>query len=76
MTDLRATLGRDNDRARKALSKLVSQVVLRRNGDRPMAEVQGNVKALLDLDERFGNVGAGRGILSLSPRPRAVRIVA
>jgi hypothetical protein len=59
MTDLRATLGRDNDRARRALSKLVSQVVLRRNGDRLMAEVQGNLKALLDLGERFGNIGAG-----------------
>lgn len=33
LTDLKATLGRDNDRARKALSKLVSQVVLRRHGD-------------------------------------------
>lgn len=59
MTDLKATLGRDNDRARKALSKLVSQVVLRRHGDRLMAEVQGNLKALLDLDESFGNDGAG-----------------
>jgi hypothetical protein len=76
MADLRATLGRNNDRARKALSKLVSQVVLRRNGDRLMAEVQGNLKALLDLGERFGNVGAGRGILPLSPRPRAIRVVA
>jgi hypothetical protein len=66
ITDLKATLGRDNARARKALSRLVNQVVLRRHGDRLMAEVQGNLKALLDLDERFGNAGAGSPTLSLA----------
>jgi hypothetical protein len=65
LADLRIAFGRDNDRARSALRKLVSQVVLRRHGDRIMAEVTGNLKALLDLDEVVENDGAGRGISSL-----------
>jgi hypothetical protein len=76
MTDLRATFGRDNDRARKALSKLVDQVVLRRHGDRLMAEVRGNLKGLLDLEESFGNAGAGRGIFALPKAPVAIGRVA
>jgi hypothetical protein len=30
-----------------------------------MAEVTGNLKGLLDLEETVGNAGAGRGISSL-----------
>lgn len=61
LADLRVTFGRDSDRARSTLRKLVSQVVLRRHGDRLMAEVTGNLNKLLDLDA-VENDGAGRGI--------------
>src|SRR5262249_47340780 len=51
LADLRIAFGRDNDRARSALRKLVSQVVLRRHGDRLMAEVTGNIKDLIAIDD-------------------------
>jgi hypothetical protein len=70
LTDLTATLGRDNDRARMALSRLVDQVVQQRHGDRLMAEVTGNLKSLLDLDESFGEDGAGRPAQALATRFR------
>lgn len=63
LADLRLAFGRDNDRARKALSKLVSELVLRRQGDRLMAEVRGNLRGLMDLDDVVDNAGAGRGFV-------------
>jgi hypothetical protein len=65
LADLRIAFGQDHDRARSVLRKLVSQVVLRRHGDRLMAEVTGNLRALLDIDDVVENDGAGRGISSL-----------
>ena len=65
LADLRIAFGRDNVRGTSAPRKLVSQVVLRCHGDRLMAEVTGNLKDLLDLDEGVENDGAGRGISSL-----------
>jgi hypothetical protein len=72
---LRVAFGRDNERARSALRKLVSQVVLRRHGDRLMAEVTGNLKSLLDLDA-VENDGAGRASQALSQWPLSDPIVA
>ncbi len=62
--DLRGTLGRDTDRARALLTKMVGKVKLRKVGNRLVAEVRGNVLGLLDVEgeERFGSRGAGRGI--------------
>jgi len=75
LADLRVAFGRDNDRARSALRKLVSQVVLRHHGDRLMAEVTGNLKFLLDLDA-VENDGAGSPSTALSSWPLASGMVA
>ncbi len=72
LKDLRGTLGRDTDRARVLLAKLVGHITLRRDGDSLVAELRGNLPALLEMDEPLYNRGAGRGILSLPPRPRAI----
>ena len=61
--------------SQRALSKLVKKVVLRRHGDRLRAEVTGNLQALLDLDEAFGNGGAGSPSRSL-PNLRGGYVVA
>ena len=42
---------------------MTSLVVLRRHGNRLMAEGTGNLKALLDLDDAVENDAVGRGIL-------------
>ncbi len=76
LRDLRGTLGTDPDYARGLLVKLIDSITLRKEGDRLFADVRGNITGLLGLDSEYDNHGAGRGILSLSPRPRAVRIVA
>lgn len=61
LQDLRETLDSDTDRARVLLRKLVGKVVLRRDGERLIADLMGNLPGLLNLDEReFGNPGAGR----------------
>lgn len=62
LVDLRGTLGRDTDRARSLLAKMVGQITLKRDGDRLIAELRGNLPALLELDEGLDNPGAGRGI--------------
>lgn len=58
-----ADLGKDTDRARALLAKMVGKVILRRDGDRLIGEVKGNLPGLLDLEgeESFGSGGAGRG---------------
>jgi hypothetical protein len=77
LEDLRGALETDTDRARRLLAKMLGKVTLRREGARLLAEVKGDLLGLLEVDEEmFGKAGAGRGILSLSPRPRAVRVVA
>jgi len=60
--DLRGLLGRDTDHTRSLLAKLIGHVTLRRNGERLVAELRGNLPALLELDEALDNSGAGRGI--------------
>ena len=77
LEDLRGALETDSDRARRLLVKMLGKVTLHRDGARLLADVKGNLRGLLDVDEEvFGRAGAGRGILNESPRPRAVRIVA
>lgn len=48
------------------LVKLVGRIRRRRDGDRLVVELQGNLPALLELDEELYNHGAGSGISSLS----------
>jgi hypothetical protein len=62
LKDLKGSLGRDTERARSLLAKLIGQVTLRRDGDRLVAELRGNLPALLELDDKLYNRGAGRGI--------------
>ena len=74
--DLRATLGTDVEAARLLLQKLIGKVTLRQDGPDLVAEVRANLAEILGGNEVCGRCGAGRGILSLLPRPRAVRVVA
>jgi hypothetical protein len=53
-------LNRDNASARHILAKLIGEVILRRHGDRLVAEFQGNLQGILDLS--CDSSGAGRGI--------------
>lgn len=69
VTDLRATLRTNPDKARRRLARGVRPIVLRRDGPRLCADLEGNLVGVLDLDDStiaprgFGNHGAGRGIL-------------
>lgn len=62
LKDLKGTLGRDTDRARGLLARLVGRIALRRMGDRLVAEMAGNLPGLINLDGCLGKDGAGRGI--------------
>ena len=57
--DLRSILGRDTDRARSMLSRLLGDVTLRPDKRGLVAEVRGNLGLLL---EDVPSNGAGRGI--------------
>lgn len=56
--DLRSVLGRDVERARAMLARLLGEIVLRPDGQGLVAELQGNVTAAVG----FETTGAGRGI--------------
>ncbi len=58
--DLQSVLGRDTDRARFLLSRLLGNVILRPDKQGFVAEVRGNLGVLL---EDVPSIGAGRGIL-------------
>ena len=49
LSDLKGVLNRDNARARHILAKLIGEVILRRHGDRLVAELRGNLHGILDL---------------------------
>ncbi len=59
LKDLRGSLGRNPERARELLAKLLGPITLRRDGDRLLAEMRGNLPALLGMDESLYNRGAG-----------------
>jgi site-specific DNA recombinase len=75
LKDLKGSLGRDTERARSLLAKLIGQVTLRRDGNQLVAELRGNLPAPLELDDKLYNHGARGGILSLPPWPPVVRAV-
>ncbi len=50
LKDLRGSLGRNPERARELLAKLLGPITLRRDGDRLVAEMKGNLPALLEMD--------------------------
>lgn len=58
LRDLRAVLGRDTERARNLLQRLLGDVVLRADQYGLIAEIRGNLNAAVDVDSD----GAGRGI--------------
>ena len=73
LTDLKGSLGRDTERARSLLAKLIGQVTLRRNGQRLVSELQGNLSGLLELDNQPLYKGGSGGpilIVSAVPAPR------
>ncbi len=75
--NLRATLETNVEQARRLLALALDKVVLVREGRLLVAEITGNFAGVLTLEySPFGSVGAGRGILALSLRPRAARLVA
>ncbi len=78
LNDLKGSLGRDTERARSLLAKLVGQITLRRDGDRLVAELRGNLPALLELDEELYNRGARspvRLLMTSNPPPLVARMV-
>jgi site-specific DNA recombinase len=67
LNDLKGSLGRDTDRARALLAKLIGRVTLRREGQRLVAELQGNLSGLLELDDQpLYKGGSGGPILIVS----------
>ncbi len=60
--ELRATLNHNAERARELLAQLLGPITLRPMGDKLIAELKGNLPALLEMDEALYNCGAGRGI--------------
>lgn len=72
LRDLRAVLGRDTERARNLLQRLLGDVVLRADQYGLIAELRGNLNATVDVDSD----GAGRGILHLPTWRLAWRAVA
>jgi hypothetical protein len=64
--DLRATLGRDTDRARLMLSRLLGDVILRPEKDDLWAEVRRNSRVLVDGVRYVDAVGAGRAVHPVS----------
>jgi hypothetical protein len=62
-------LERDTERARSLLAKLVGPITLRRDGARLIAELRGNLPALVELEDKLYNRGAGRGIRELATWP-------
>ncbi len=67
--DLKGSLGRDTERARSLLAKLIGQVTLRRDGQRLVAELQGNLSGLLELDNQpLYKGGSGDPLLSIPVR--------
>lgn len=60
LCELKQVLNRDNARARRILATLIGEIILRRHGDRLVAELRGNLQGILDLS--CDSSGAGRGI--------------
>jgi predicted S18 family serine protease len=60
LKDLRGSLNRDPERARDLLAKLLGPITLRREGGKLIAEMKGNLPALLRMDgEALYNGGSG-----------------
>ncbi len=60
LRELKESLNRDPERARGLLAKLLGPITLRRDGNRLIAELKGNLPALLRMDgEALYNRGAG-----------------
>ncbi len=82
LRQLRETMGTDVERARALLAKLIGPVILRREGPHLVAEIQGNLEALLGLDDPAavslcgGNHGAGSPSQALASMPPDDIIVA
>lgn len=66
LTDLRTSLRRDPERARGLLGKLLGPITLRRDGDKLVAEMRGNLPALLEVEgEALYNPGSPNPLRTL-----------
>jgi hypothetical protein len=59
LRDLKATFDTDPDHARVLLSRLIGEVTLRRQGAQLIAELQGNLVGLLEMEDQVGNLVPG-----------------
>jgi hypothetical protein len=82
VTDLRATLATNPDKARRLLARGVRRIVLRRDGPRLWADLEGDLAGVLGLEDTttaprgFGNHGAGSPSPPLYSWPLATGAVA
>ncbi len=75
LSELRV-LGRDIARARRILANLIGEVILRRHGDRPVAELRGNLQGILGLSCDSSGAGSPSRHFSTTPLlPLVARIV-
>jgi hypothetical protein len=65
--DLKGSLGCDPERARELLAKLLGPITLRRDGDKLIAEMRGNLPVLLEMEgEVLYNPGSPKGLQTTS----------
>ncbi len=62
LRDLKGSLETDPDAARDMLATLIGRVQLRRQGDRLVAEMRGNLPGILGVDEQFVSVVPEEGL--------------
>jgi hypothetical protein len=53
LSDLKESLGRHNERGRSLLANLVDPISPKRDGDRMVAELRGNLPAMLELEDEL-----------------------
>lgn len=64
LRDLQSVVGKEPDRARVILQKLIGDVTLQPNKEGLEAVLRGNVPGILNLDERYCTTGAGSPFLT------------
>lgn len=76
LDDLHGLIGREPDRARTILQKLVGEVTLQPTDEGLDAVVRGNIPGILNLDKWYCTTGAGSPFLPLATPPSEDRVVA
>jgi len=63
LRDLQRVVGKEPDRARVIVQKLIGEVTMEPNNKGLEAVLRGNLASVLNLEEKYCTTGAGRGIL-------------